>query len=217
MAPSLAPATVRTRVRHKTGVHAGQPLNSEISDVGVPTQSRQGEGHTSGSDIASSRSTPRSQRPCTCVETPCARTGRARSCPRRWRRGTVGEGKMPTVRHARLREVARSRSTNEAGEQSHDEAWSRYCDTRERKGEQTVNTNIDLNRDVPAESVEERRSTKGNDLAVGRAPDSEPEERVDRLEAVRQAARRDRKTRFTALLHHITPRIVDTQPPPPEL
>ena len=25
-------------------------------------------------------------------------------------------------------------------------AWSRYCDTRRRKGEQTVNTNFDLNR-----------------------------------------------------------------------
>jgi group II intron reverse transcriptase/maturase len=73
-----------------------------------------------------------------------------------------------------------------------------------------VNTNIDLNQDVPAEPVEERRSTKGNDLVVGHVPDSEPEERVDRLEAVRQAAGKDRKTRFTALLHHVTPKALVT-------
>ena len=39
-----------------------------------------------------------------------------------------------------------------------------------------------------AESVEERGLTKGNDLVVGRVPDSGPEERVDRLEGVRQRA-----------------------------
>lgn len=85
---------------------------------------------------------------------------------------------------------------------------SRYCDTRRRKGEPTVNTNIDLNRAAAAEPVEGRRSTKGNDLVAGRAPDSEPGGHVDRLEAVRQAAQRDRTTRFTALLHHVTPELL---------
>ena len=59
-----------------------------------------------------------------------------------------------------------------------------------------------------AESVEGRGSTKGNVLAVGRVPDTAPEQRVDRLEGVRQAARRDKKVRFTALLHHITPELL---------
>jgi RNA-directed DNA polymerase len=59
-----------------------------------------------------------------------------------------------------------------------------------------------------AESVEGRGSTKGNDLVVGRVPDAEPGGRVDRLEAVRLAARRDRKARFTALLHHVTPELL---------
>lgn len=71
-----------------------------------------------------------------------------------------------------------------------------------------MNTNFDLNRDAAAEPVEGRRSTKGNDLVAGRAPDSAPGERVDRLEAVRQAAQRDRTTRFTALLHHVTPELL---------
>ena len=59
-----------------------------------------------------------------------------------------------------------------------------------------------------AESVEGRGSTKGNVLAVGRVPDTAPGQRVDRLEGVRQAARRDKKARFTALLHHITPQLL---------
>jgi len=41
-----------------------------------------------------------------------------------------------------------------------------------------------------AESVEGRGSTKGNVPTRGRAPDSEPDQRVDRLKDVRQAAQR---------------------------
>ena len=33
-----------------TGAHAGQPLNSEITLIGVPTSSSEGEGHTTNSD-----------------------------------------------------------------------------------------------------------------------------------------------------------------------
>src|SRR5262245_60677622 len=49
-------------------------------------------------------------------------------------------------------------------------ARSRYCDTRNRKGEPTVNTNIDLHHDATAETVEERGTNKGNDLEEGREP-----------------------------------------------
>jgi RNA-directed DNA polymerase len=59
-----------------------------------------------------------------------------------------------------------------------------------------------------AESVEERGSTKRNVFAVGHARDTEPNQRVDRLEGVRQAARKDKKARFTALLHHVTPQLL---------
>ena len=61
-----------------------------------------------------------------------------------------------------------------------------------------------------AESAEGRRSTKGNVFAVGRAPDTAPDQRVDRLEGVRQVARRDKQVRFTALLHHVTPQLLFT-------
>jgi RNA-directed DNA polymerase len=59
-----------------------------------------------------------------------------------------------------------------------------------------------------AESVEGRGSTKGNAFGDGRAPDAAPDQGVDRLEGIRQVARRDKKARFTALLHHITPQLL---------
>jgi len=75
-----------------TGAHAGRVSSCEINDTGVPTSSTKTEGHTDGSDNASIRRTPRSQRPLACMETPRARTGRphqrpARCCERAgWRR-----------------------------------------------------------------------------------------------------------------------------------
>jgi group II intron reverse transcriptase/maturase len=60
------------------------------------------------------------------------------------------------------------------------------------------------------EPVEERGSTKGNVPTGGREPDTAPEQRVDRLGGVRQAARRDKQVRFTALLHHVTPLLLWT-------
>ena len=61
-----------------------------------------------------------------------------------------------------------------------------------------------------AESAEGRGPTKGNDLTVGHAPATAPDSRVDRLEGVRRSARQDKKVRFTALLHHVTPQLLYT-------
>ena len=53
--------------------------------------------------------------------------------------------------------------------------------------------------------MEGRGPAKGNTEPAKRAPDSEPDTaRPVRSERVRQAARRDRKAKFTALLHHVT-------------
>ena len=59
-----------------------------------------------------------------------------------------------------------------------------------------------------AESVEGRGSTKGNAERTLLAPDAEPEKRGMGLWGVREAAKRDKKIRFTALLHHITPEML---------
>jgi hypothetical protein len=61
----------------------------------------------------------------------------------------------------------------------------------------------------PAEAVEGRGVAKGN---ADKIPASRTQSRSSRasmgLEGVREAARRDRRLRFTALLHHITPALL---------
>jgi hypothetical protein len=59
-----------------------------------------------------------------------------------------------------------------------------------------------------AESVEGRGSTKRNATRTLLAPDTGPGKRGMGLWGVREAAKRDKKMRFTALLHHITPEML---------
>ena len=67
---------------------------------------------------------------------------------------------------------------------------------------------------VPGEVAEQRRATgrggnggkragQGELARQSRRPDTAPGQSSDGIERVRQAARRDRKQRFTALLHHV--------------
>jgi RNA-directed DNA polymerase len=168
-----------------TGENAGQVLSSEITSIGVPTSCCEGEGHTKRSvqrelpfDAAES-------------ETLCMR-GHFLRGNRETRKAPPSDGgggrsgKADAVaRHARRPGVGRLHSTEEAGEQRSPV--------------------------VPgaAESVEGRGPAKGNTGHVAPTPDTEPERRRARgLLGVRLAARRDRKARFTALLHHITPELL---------
>jgi RNA-directed DNA polymerase len=59
-----------------------------------------------------------------------------------------------------------------------------------------------------AESVEGRESTKGNAARTLLAPDAVPGKRGMGLWGVREAAKRDKKMRFTALLHHVHPELL---------
>jgi RNA-directed DNA polymerase len=59
-----------------------------------------------------------------------------------------------------------------------------------------------------AESVEGRGSTKGNATRTLLVPDSVPGRRGMGLLGVRDAAKRDKKMRFTALLHHVNPELL---------
>ena len=60
-----------------------------------------------------------------------------------------------------------------------------------------------------AEPVEGRGSTKGNAEQTLLAPDAVPGKRGIGLWGVRIAANRDKKMRFTALMHHITPEMLE--------
>jgi hypothetical protein len=63
-------------------------------------------------------------------------------------------------------------------------------------------------RALPAEQLEGRRPAKGNTLQ-STTPRTQSRTGVSSgLQGVREAARRDRRARFTALLHHITPELL---------
>ena len=56
-----------------------------------------------------------------------------------------------------------------------------------------------------------KAGSQGERRAAPRAPDSEPDKRVDGAGRVREAAERSKEARFTALMHHITPDAADRE------
>ena len=162
-----------------TGESAGQPLSSEITSANVPTLYGDGEGHTQD------------------------------SAPRELF-DDVAESETLSTRGNSLsgnRETPAVPSTD--GDEGRSEEAFGSASGMHAAGE-SDNLIVPAKRankagpSAAAESVEGRRLTKGNVFAEGRAPDSAPDQRVDRLKGVRQAARRDKHMRFTALLHHVT-------------
>ena len=91
-------------------------------------------------------------------------------------------------------------------------------DRREKARGRTARMNEDGQSDSPvvptksankganalAESMEERGGAKGNTGQQSRRRTQSRENLTQELDRVRQAARRNRKTKFTALLHHVT-------------
>jgi len=162
-----------------TGENAGQPSSSEITSIGVPTLWSDGEGHTANSVQRELFDDAAES------ETLCTR-GHSMS----------GNRETPA---APLADGGKGRSGKALGPTPDMHAAGESDDLivptkRANKAGPSAAT----------ESVEGRGSTKGNVFAVDRAPDTAPDQRVDRLEGVRQVARRDKNVRFTALLHHVT-------------
>jgi len=162
-----------------TGAHTGQPLSSEITLIGVPTPCCEGEGHMQD-DVQREPS-------CNAAESEtlsmCGNSMRENRETPAIPSADGGEGRPekasgPTSGMHVVGEsddlIVPAKQANQAGQPA------------------------------AAETVEGRGSIKGNVFVVGRAPDTAPDPRVDRLEGVRQVARRDKQVRFTALLHHVT-------------
>ena len=162
-----------------TGAHAGQPSSCEIIQSGVPTPLSEAEGHTvigaTGKPIADP----------------------AQSKTLRMRGNSLhGNREIPTLPVADgatgRPEKATSRTSG-----MHGVGKSDGCIVPQKPP----------NKDGPptsAEVVEGRRPAKGN--ALPQAP-CRTQSRVDGssgLQRVREAARRDKRARFTALLHHVT-------------
>jgi group II intron reverse transcriptase/maturase len=168
-----------------TGEDAGQPLSSEITSTGVPTSWNEGEGNTKSDAI---------RKPL--FDAAESETLSMRGSSMRENRETPavpltvgGEGRSEKA-------ASLTSGMHVAGESDDLVVPAKQANK--------------VGQPAAAESVEGRGSTKGNVFAVGRAPDSVPDQRVDRLEGVRQVARRDKKVRFTALLHHVTPELLLT-------
>jgi RNA-directed DNA polymerase len=165
-----------------TGAHAGQPLSSEITSSGVPTLYCDGEGHTEGSVI-------------------------------RELSFDAAESETLSMRGNSLhgnRETPESSSPNGGGDRS-EKAHGHTSDvygSGESDGPIVPKKRANKAGKTAAESVEGRGPTKGNVERTLHVPDAEPGRRGIGLRGVREAARRDRKLRFTALLHHVTPALL---------
>jgi RNA-directed DNA polymerase len=166
-----------------TGAHAGQPLSSEITLIGVLTPSPEGEGHRK----ADAKREPADH---------------------------AAESQTLSMREHSMRENRETPGTPLAGggEGRREKAFCQASRVHVLgESDDSIVPTKQANNDgqpASAESAEGRGSTKGNVFAVGRAPDTAPDPRVDRLEGVREVARRDKKVRFTALLHQVTPELL---------
>jgi hypothetical protein len=166
-----------------TGAHVGQPLSSEITFIGAPTSCCEGEGHTAtGAQREPGVGAAESQ-------TLCMRGNSLRENRETPRIPSAegGEGRPEKAR-------GRASGVHVLGESDDPLVPTKQANQGVQPG--------------PAESAEGRGLAKGNVFAVGRAPDTEPDPRVDRREGVREVARRDKKVRFTALRHHVTPELL---------
>ena len=162
-----------------TGAHAGQPSSCEIRYSGVPTPLCEAEGHTEGGATGKPPEDPAQS------ETLSMR-GNPLHGKREIPRVPVADGGA-----GRSGKVVDLKPDTHARGKSDDRVVP----------EKPPNNDGD---DPSAEAVEGRRSTEGNTLPEAA---SRTQSRLDAwvaLQRVRVVARRDRRARFTALLHHVT-------------
>src|ERR1700728_6412 len=176
--PESCVASREAAIEGLTGAHAGRVLSCEIIATGVPTSFRMAEGNTDTCAIASIWRALRSLRPQACMETPRARTGEAPLAPA----ADEATGRL---------EKAMSRESN------------MYADG-ESDGCVVLSKRPNNGGQPPAEGAKGRQPTKEN---IGQAIAPRTQSRISEmsdLPGVRKAARKDKRTRFTALLHHVT-------------
>jgi RNA-directed DNA polymerase len=161
-----------------TGAHAGQPSSCEIRSFGVPTPLSLAEGNTVGGVTGKPPSDP------------------AQSETLRMR-GNSSHGKREIPRVPAGGKAGRSEKVEDRTSDAHARGKSDGCVVPKKppnRGGQLP----------PTEVVEGRRPTEGN---TNQETACRTQSRLDALialERVREAARRDRRARFTALLHHVT-------------
>ena len=169
-----------------TGAHAGQPLSCEIRQSGAPTSLTEAEGHTGGSVIGKLPSGP------------------AQSKTLRMRGNSLhGTREIPP---ASAPDGGADRSAKAEGRKADKHAGGK-SDGRiiPKKQANKVGPTRSARRDgEAAESVEGRRPAKGNALLAAASRTQRRGDASIGLQRVREGARRDRRARFTCLLHHVT-------------
>ena len=168
-----------------TGENAGQVFSSEITSIGVPTRCCDGEGHT--------------------------RRSVQRELP-----FDAAESQTLSMRGHSLRGNRETRKVPppDGGGGRSGKAMPKPDSHADRESDGSIVPEKRTN-NAPAvvagaaESVEGRGPAKGNAGQVPSMPDAVPERhRSWGLLGVRLAAQRNKDTRFTALLHHITPELL---------
>jgi RNA-directed DNA polymerase len=171
--------------RHEalTGADAGEVSSREIPQTGSPTLLSEAEGHMPTSDKASLAADPRGRRPSARIEASGAGTGRPQAPP---------TGDVRVERPSK----ASSQTVGMHGHGESDESVvSRKPANRIQKTQWAF---------PEAELAERRDSIKRNTDQLGTSrTQSRTHEVSPELERVRQKARKDKKMKFTALLHHL--------------
>ena len=162
-----------------TGVHADQPLSSEITPFGTPTLLTEAEGHIACDDSRESQASP------------------AESKTLSMRGNSLhGNREVPSAPTA-VGAMGRSEKANNHTSDMHADG----------KSDGPIVPEKPPNNDGPeplAEAVEERGPTKGNTSQTTEARTQSRNTTSIGLCGVREVAQKDCNVRFTALLHHIT-------------
>lgn len=164
-----------------TGETTGQPLSREISELGMPTLCAKAEGHTKHGDNRK----------------PCFDPSRSQTLSMS---GSLLHGSW---------EISSTPCGSETEQGGTEKATSRNAviDVDEKSDRFVVPEKLP-NKAGAAEAMEERNLVKGN---AQQSPASRTQSREIAsmgLEGVHERARKDRRCRFTALLHHITPQLL---------
>ena len=159
-----------------TGAHAGQPSSCEIRSFGVPTLLSEAEGHTEGGVIGEPPSDPAQS------ETLSMR-GNSLHGNREVPVSSLVDGAMDRLGKG-----------NPLTPDMHDAGKSDGGVVPEKSPNKGTR---------PAEAMEGRPPTKGNSVLMATPPTQSGIGVSPGLHRVREVAGRDKKARFTALLHHI--------------
>jgi RNA-directed DNA polymerase len=161
-----------------TGAHVGPVLSCEIRPSGVPTPLSYAEGNTVGGVTGKPPSDP------------------AQSETLRMR-GNSSHGKREIPRVPAGGKAGGSEKVDDCTSGMHAHGKSDGCVVPEKPPNRA-------GFDPTTEAVEGRRPTEGNTMQTTASRTQSRLDALLALDRVRDAARRDRRARFTALLHHVT-------------